>query len=306
MRIIFLGTPEFSVPILEALIASKHEVVAVITAMDKPVGRGMKEIRQPAVKIAALRHDIPVLQPPNLKKKNFVETLRSYLADLQVVVAFRMLPEVVWNMPPRGTMNLHASLLPAYRGAAPINWAIIGGESVTGMTTFLLQHQIDTGDLILQKELDIDPDDTAGILHDRMMEHSPQLVLESIDHIISQKELVKQDETKVSAAPKIFTADCEIDWSRSKQVIHNHIRGLSPFPTAWTTWQEKRLKIFRSSLPEIDVPVEAEGLYVKDGALYHSTADGGLEILELQVAGKKRMRSSDFVKGYSQVLPEIA
>ncbi len=238
-RIVFMGTPEFAVESLKALVKQDYNVVGVVTAPDKPAGRGYK-LQPSPVKRYALEQGLPLLQPEKLRDPGFLEELRGWKADLQVVVAFRMLPEVVWKLPPKGTFNLHSSLLPRYRGAAPINWAIINGESETGVTTFLLSHEIDTGHIIFQERTAIEETDTAGSLHDRLMAMGARLVLKTVDaitegtaHPIPQSELVS-DETVFTPAPKIFTEDCRIDWSRSVLEVYNHIRGLSPYPAAWT------------------------------------------------------------------------
>lgn len=249
LRIIYMGTPDFAVPSLEILVENGWNVVAVITAPDKPKGRGQKLIPSP-VKAAALKHEIPVLQPTNLKSPEFIEELKGYRADVQVVVAFRMLPEVVWNMPPRGTFNLHASLLPDYRGAAPINWAIINGEEETGVTTFFLKHEIDTGSIIYQEKEPILPQDNIGSLYEKLMARGSKLVLKTIEAIDKgDVDTYGQDEAKaLHHAPKIFKETCEIDWSKPARSIHNLVRGLSPYPAAWTTLQDKSCKIFATEI----------------------------------------------------------
>ena len=306
MKIIFLGTPEFSVPILQALYASEHQVIAVVTATDKYIGRGKNQLSESAVKKAALELGIPVLQPKNLKSQVFVDELKAYGADLQVVVAFRMLPVIVWDMPTLGTMNVHASLLPRYRGAAPINWAIINGEKFTGLSSFLLKHEIDTGDLIKQIEIPIGEDMSAGDLHDEMMKHSAKLVLDSIKFIQSTThQLQTQDNSLVSKAPKIHSPDCEIDWKQNAQNVHNHIRGLSPFPTAWSMLGKKRLKIYATSLCSIEFEENnIDGYFQSEKKLYHTTNDGIIEILRIQLEGKKRMTAEEFLRGSGQNLPK--
>ena len=234
LRIIYMGTPEFAVPGLDALVDSGCNVVAVITAPDKPAGRGLK-LQMSPVKEAALKHDIPVLQPEKLKSEEFLETLKSYQADLQIVVAFRMLPEVVWNMPRLGTFNLHASLLPQYRGAAPINWAIINGEKETGVTTFFLKHEIDTGDIIIQEKEEILPSDNVGTLYEKLMNKGAAVIVKTVKLIQSENYTTssQQFSEELNLAPKIFKETCEIDWNKSAIEIQNFVRGLSPYPAAW-------------------------------------------------------------------------
>lgn len=301
MRIIFMGTPDFAVPSLNILLKSEHEVVAVITATDKMGGRGKNKLIQSAVKQFAVANDLPVLQPKNLKAAAFVEELGLLKADLQVVVAFRMLPEVVWNMPPLGTINLHGSLLPKYRGAAPINWAVINGEKETGVTTFLLQHEIDTGDLLLQKSIPIGENETTGEVYNRLMEMGAGVLLDTVKLLASGDYTPQaQDTNQATKAPKIFHKTCEIDFARNTQDIHNFIRGLSPYPTAWTTLEEKKLKIFRTQ-KEICSHNYPIGTFVSDNKsfLKVSTLDGFVHLLDLQLAGKKRMKSKDFLNGYT-------
>lgn len=299
-RIIFMGTPEFAVPSLEVLLANDFNIVAVITATDKMGGRGKKQLLQSAVKKCALGHNIPVLQPRNLKAPDFVEQLRSFRADLQIVVAFRMLPEVVWNMPPMGTMNLHGSLLPAYRGAAPINWAIIHGESKTGLTTFMLKHEIDTGDLLFTTELEIGENETAGDLHDRMKMAGARLVLRSVGSLLSgDYQLIPQDDALVSKAPKIRTEDCRIDFRQSVNRVHNFIRGLSPYPGAWTVIDGKKVKLLRTlRAKSYETPCPGRIELDSDQSLFIHTRDGRIRVLELQMEGKRRMEVPDFLNGY--------
>lgn len=294
-----MGTPEFAVPSLEILVKSGWNVVAVITAPDKPKGRGQKLIPSP-VKECALKHQIPVLQPTNLKDAEFIKELEGYKADIQVVVAFRMLPEAVWNMPKKGTFNLHASLLPDYRGAAPINWAIINGEKETGVTTFFLKHQIDTGSIIFQEKEPIHPEDNVGTLYERLMEKGSKLVLKTIEavnknNVVSQE----QDETKAkNEAPKIFKDTCKIDWKNSALKIHNLIRGLSPYPAAWTIIDGKICKIYKSEIADqkLTIPV---GDFATDNKtfLHFQTGDKAMAITELQLEGKKRMGIEEFMRG---------
>lgn len=297
-----MGTPEFAVPALEILVQNNWDVVGVITAPDKPKGRGQKLIPSP-VKEAALKHGLNILQPTNLKSPEFQAELRALAADLQIVVAFRMLPEAVWNMPPIGTFNLHASLLPNYRGAAPINWAIINGEKETGITTFFLKHEIDTGSIIFQEKVEILPEDDLGSLYEKLMERGANLVLKTVEAIAADVVVaLPQDETKAQHhAPKIFKETGEIDWGNSAEAIHNLIRGLSPYPAAWTTLQGKNCKIFKSKVDSDSGKVKATGEFFTDGKsfLKFQSGAGMLEILELQLEGKKRMKVDDFLRGYS-------
>lgn len=300
MRIVFMGTPDFAVASLNKLVQANKNIVGVITATDKYGGRGGKKLIQSAVKKYAVEKGLKVLQPKNLKAAEFIKELQSLKADIQIVVAFRMLPEVVWNMPPNGTFNLHGSLLPQYRGAAPINWAVINGEQVTGVTTFFLQHAIDTGEIIDQKKLPIGPDDTAGIVHDNMMALGADLVLETINNIENGTiTSTPQDENLVSEAPKIFKETCEINWDQSIDEVYNFVRGLSPFPTAWTTLHEKMLKIYACS--NVKQPRSEDTPSIEsDGKSYLRiwATDGYLDITDLQIQGKKRMAIRDFLNGY--------
>lgn len=298
MKIVYLGTPDFAVPPLRILLENGYVIAAVVTAPDKPGGRQGMQIS--AVKKFALESDIPVLQPEKLKNPEFIEQLRAVKADLQIVVAFRMLPEVVWNMPTMGTMNLHGSLLPKYRGAAPINWAVINGEKETGLTTFLLKHEIDTGDLLFQERIPIDENETAGELHDRMMEAGADLVLKSVQALENHTIIpFPQEETEVTHAPKIFTETCRIDFARPLQEVHNFVRGLSPYPGAWTELDGKTLKILRAQKSASDETMPP-GAFISDGKnhLRISTLDGFLDVLELQMEGKRRMNVKDFLNGY--------
>lgn len=299
MRIVYLGTPEFAVPPLQILLDNGYDIAAVVTAPDKPGGRLGTQVS--AVKKFAVEHHIPVLQPEKLRNPEFVEQLRALKADLQIVVAFRMLPEAVWNMPPMGTMNLHGSLLPKYRGAAPINWAVIHGEQETGLTTFLLKHEIDTGDLLFQERIPIGENETAGELHDRMMEAGAALVLKSVqaleNHTVTP---FPQEETEVTHAPKIFTETCRINFKLPLQQVHDFVRGLSPFPGAWTELDGKTIKILRAQKSSAKVETMLPGTFVSDGKtqLRISTSDGFLDVLELQMEGKRRMNVRDFLNGY--------
>ena len=310
LRIIFMGTPEFAVASLEAMVKAKFNIIAVVTAPDKPAGRGMK-IQESAVKKYAMRHKLLVLQPEKLKDPSFLETLSELKADLQVVVAFRMLPEVVWNMPPLGTINLHGSLLPQYRGAAPINWAVINGEKETGVTTFKLQHEIDTGDILLQEKITIGEDETAGELHDRMKDVGAALVVTTIKGL-AEGQLTPQPQSATSTdgsgtvadviirkAPKIFTETARIDWRKTVDEIHNHIRGLSPYPGAFTDFGDKTLKIYRSK-KEISVPTSKPGRWESDGRswLKFACSNGYIYCNEIQLEGKKKMSIEEFLRGY--------
>lgn len=301
MNIIFMGTPEFAVPSLEILIQNGFNVVAVITAPDNPRGRGQKVGYTP-VKECALRYNIPVLQPLKLKAPEFLEELKSYKADLQIVVAFRMLPEIVWSMPPIGTFNLHASLLPRYRGAAPINWAIINGEKETGITTFFLKHEIDTGSIIYQETEPIHDNDTVGTLYERLMQNGAELVLKTVRAIESGSyPSVPQTETDgLPHAPKIFKETCEIKWDQPTENVRNFIRGLSPYPAAWTTLNDKTYKVYSASIPTgVKVGTTAVGQYTTDNKnyLYFKTADGWIAIDELQPEGKRKMNIAEFFRG---------
>lgn len=303
MRIIFMGTPDFAVASLKALIEAGEEVVAVVTGPDKPAGRGQK-MHSSAVKQFAVSQNIPVLQPVKLRDPEFLEELKSFQADLQVVVAFRMLPELVWNMPPKGTINVHASLLPNYRGAAPINHAILNGEKSSGVTTFLLQHEIDTGNILFFTEVPITETDNAGDLHDKLMVAGAELLIKTVNAIkegkvnpIPQDELSSNQELK--HAPKIFKEDCLIDWDKSTEEVFNQIRGLSPYPAAFTYLDDKVLKIY-SAEKEIVGHSEKPGSYISDGKtnIKFATADGFISLSEIQIEGKKRMAVTDFLRGY--------
>ncbi len=302
-RIVFMGTPAFAVASLNALLAAKMNVVGVVTAPDKPGGRGM-QLQQSAVKQFALAHNLPLLQPEKLKAPEFFEALSAWKPDLQVVVAFRMLPEKIWSYPPMGTLNVHGSLLPQYRGAAPINWAIMNGEIETGVTTFQLQHAIDTGDILLQDRIGITENMTAGELHDTMMEVGAQLLVKTLQGLVagniqSQPQRGVADESQIKHAPKIFTKDCEINWEAPVQNIHNHVRGLAPFPGAITKVDGKIVKLY-STLIEHENPKEAPGTFVTDGKSFAKFAckDGYLVLNDIQWEGKKRMPITDFLRGY--------
>jgi methionyl-tRNA formyltransferase len=304
MRIIFMGTPEFAVPSLEILLDNGYHVAGVVTAPDKPGGR--QGIMRSAVKQFAEAKGLKVLQPEKLKDPEFISALRELRADLQIVVAFRMLPEIVWSMPPMGTMNLHGSLLPKYRGAAPINWAVINGETETGLTTFLLKHEIDTGDLLFQEKVPIGPDETAGELHDQMMQIGAKLVLKSVKALEQGvTSPMPQADIEATHAPKIFAETCRINFDQPASKVHNFIRGLSPYPGAWTTLEGKTLKILRSSLDAGQWPLDPKqankiGQFYSDGKnfLQFRASDGFISVLELQLEGKKRMSVKDFLNGY--------
>lgn len=296
-----MGTPEFAVASLDALVKAGCQIVGVVTAPDKPAGRGM-QLQQSAVKQYAVANGLHVLQPEKLKNPAFVDELKSLQADLQIVVAFRMLPELVWNMPPMGTVNVHGSLLPQYRGAAPINWAIINGETQTGVTTFKLQHEIDTGDMLDSAVIPIPHTMNAGELHDVMKETGAQLLLKTIQALAdgSSREIPQPTTTDpLQHAPKIFTETTAIDWHRPVQQTYNLIRGLSPFPGAYSFLEGKKMKIYRSSIIH-QQPTTAPGTVVSDGKthLYFSTPDGYLSVEELQLEGKKKMPVIEFLRGY--------
>lgn len=305
LRIVFMGTPAFAVASLDALIIAGFNIVGVVTSPDKPAGRGM-HLQQSAVKEYAQEKHLPLLQPINLKDPAFLAALNTWHADLQIVVAFRMLPEVVWNNPSLGTINLHGSLLPQYRGAAPINWAIINGEKETGVTTFLLQQEIDTGQILLQEAIPIEPEETAGDLHDRMKMIGAQLLVKTVRGYmaqsivpVSQDDLLKKEPKLIHQAPKIRKETGRIDWSRNADEIHNLIRGLSPVPGAHTTLEGKMLKIFKAH-PLSKTLLKNPGSIDTDGHsfLHFQCGNGVIAVEELQLEGKKRMRTTEFLKGY--------
>lgn len=297
-----MGTPDFAVASLQALVENGYNVVAVVTAPDKPAGRGM-QLKASAVKEYAVTQSIPVLQPEKLKNEDFLNELRSYKADLQIVVAFRMLPEVVWDMPEMGTVNVHASLLPQYRGAAPINWAIINGEKETGVTTFRLKHEIDTGNILLQEKVAILPEDNIGTVYEKLMRKGAGLLIKTVDGLVDNTISEQPQPESVAAlkhAPKIFKEDCQIDWSKSTEEIHNLIRGLSPYPAAYTSIDGKQLKIFTSSFEKASTGIHSQGDYETDGKsfLKFAAADGWVNCLEVQYEGKKKMPVADFLRGF--------
>jgi methionyl-tRNA formyltransferase len=304
LKIVFMGTPEFAVASLDILIQNKYDVVGVVTVPDKPAGRG-QQIQQSAVKKYAQEKGLKILQPEKLKDESFINELKELKADLQIVVAFRMLPEVVWNMPPLGTYNLHGSLLPKYRGAAPINWAIINGETESGVTSFKLKHDIDTGNIMFQTKVPISKTTTAGELHDALMQVGAELVLKTVKAIESGNyELKPQDNLQSIHAPKLFKENCEIEWNNSCEKIYNLIRGLSPYPAAFTEFIDKNnqtvaIKIFNSEIEEVDHSYTM-GSVVSDGKTFLKAAcnNGFIHIKELQMAGKKRMLIEEFLRGF--------
>lgn len=319
IRIVFMGTPDFAVPTLDALVTGGYNVVGVITMPDKPAGRGHK-VQYSPVKQYAMVHNLPLLQPEKLKDEQFLSDLRAWEADLQIVVAFRMLPEVVWNMPRMGTFNLHAALLPQYRGAAPLNWAVINGDKVTGATTFFLDHQIDTGRIILKEPMEIGDEENVGSVHDRLMEMGKGLVCRTVDLLvdaegdvsriptIDQETLIQDLEastgiSELRPAPKIFKETCQLHYERTVRQLHNLVRGLSPYPAAWTTLGElSPVKVYRTSIVSEGKPQDtaAIGQVTTDNKSYiHVTcADGVLALEELQLPGKKRMEVRALLNGW--------
>ena len=305
LRIVFMGTPEFAVATLQALVENGYHVVGVVTQPDKPVGRHGSVVQAPAVKQYALAHGLPVLQPEKMKDEAFVEQLRGWGANLQVVVAFRMLPEVVWAMPQYGTFNVHAALLPQYRGAAPINWAVMNGETVTGVTTFFLDHDIDTGRIIMQRSFNIPDDADAEYVYDGLMHLGAQLCLETLEAVVAADgkpaTMAQEVVENLKSAPKIFKETCEIDWTKSARKVYDFVRGLSPVPGAWTTFvapdgKETVLKIYKTA--RTGEPATGSGrIETKNKKLLIAAADELLEIVELQMAGKKRMTARDFMNG---------
>lgn len=319
LNIIFMGTPEFAVGTLKALVEGGYNVVAVVTQPDKPVGRHQDTLQPSQVKQYALEHNLPVLQPVKMKDPAFIEELRSYNADLQVVVAFRMLPEIVWAMPRYGTFNVHAALLPQYRGAAPINWAVINGDTKTGVTTFFLDHDIDTGRIIEQRDFPIPDDADVEYVYDGLMNLGSEIAVSTINKIIAgdgKCESLPQDEFMRNAginseadlrhAPKIFKETCEINWKQTAKQVYDFVRGLSPYPGTWTTLvadNEKPLtmKVFKTSKTEIPSTAPAGTISVEGNHLYIACADNLLEIIELQISGKKRMMARDFLNGFKKI-----
>lgn len=314
LRIVFLGTPEFAVESLEAIISNGYNVVGVVTMPDKPAGRGHKMFQSP-VKLCALEHGIEVMQPVKLKDPEFVEHLCSLRADLFIVIAFRMLPEVVWTMPRLGTFNLHASLLPRYRGAAPINRAVMNGDTETGVTTFFLKHEIDTGDIISQERVEILPTDNVGDVHDRLMHLGAKLTVKTIDDIIAgtlrpipQDQLI--GDTEPTPAPKIFKEDCEICWNSPAETIHNHVRGLSPYPAAWSTLisddtEQGAVKIFETAILHDMAPLAPGEIAIQGDTLIVGTATAPVSILSLQAPGKRRVTTAEYLRGARLVTPRF-
>ncbi len=308
LKIVFFGTPDFAVESLKRLVEAGFYIAAVVTMPDKPAGRG-HHLLQSAVKQYAVSQGLPLLQPVNLKDEAFVSELRAIGADLHIVIAFRMLPQVVWAMPPLGTFNLHASLLPKYRGAAPINWAVMNGDSETGVTTFFLKHEIDTGDIIEQRRVPIGRTDNVETVHDRLMMLGADMVLHTVEAIVAgevkpipQEQLLHAGE-EPTPAPKIFKETCRIDWSRPAEQVYNHIRGLSPYPAAWTEWidaNEKTyaVKIFETGEPEPAQDLTPGALKTDGRRLWIACGDGWLEVKSLQQAGKKRMDTDAFLRGF--------
>ncbi len=302
-RIIFMGTPDFAVASLKALVEKNYNIVGVVTAPDKPSGRGRK-INTSAVKKYAESVNLNILQPEKFRNEEFLEELKSLNADIQIVVAFRMLPKVVWDMPKLGTFNLHASLLPQYRGAAPINWAVINGESKTGITTFLLNDKIDEGNILLQKEVMIDIKDDVGIVHDKLMEEGTNLIIDTVEGLYSNSLIPsKQNESlELKPAPKIFKEDCKVDWSNDIESIYNHIRGLSPFPGAWSKLTngdiETEVKILKSNFEKDEHNYDNGIILIDKKTMKVAVTSGYIDVLELQIAGKKRMKTSDLLNGY--------
>ncbi|MEY4927511.1 MAG: hypothetical protein RI894_1947 [Bacteroidota bacterium] len=302
-----MGTPDFAVPALEAILLTEHEVVGVVTATDKMGGRGNKQLIESDVKKCAMKHGLRILQPEKFRNEAFLSELRAINADLQVVVAFRMLPEVVWAMPRLGTINVHGSLLPKYRGAAPINWAIMNGERETGVTTFFLRHEIDTGNMILQGKTSIDENETFGQLYDRMKHIGAAVLVETLQKIATGDLNGKpQDERLACPAPKLFLENTQLDVTKTVAEVHRFVRGLSPHPAAWTTLNGLQLKVFDAK-QEIDTPTSPIGTFVSDHKKYLKIAlsDGYLHLLDVQLAGKKRMDIQAFLNGYKDLEAEI-
>lgn len=304
MKIVFMGTPEFAVASLDILVQNHYDIVGVVTVPDKPAGRG-QQLQQSAVKKYALEKGLNILQPEKLKEETFVNELKALNADLQIVVAFRMLPEIVWNMPPLGTYNLHGSLLPKYRGAAPINWAIINGESESGVTSFKLKHEIDTGNMLFQAKAPISKTTTAGELHDTLMQLGAETILKTVKAIESgQYELKPQDDAQSIHAPKLFKDTCKINWNKPAQEIYNLIRGLSPYPAAFTEFTDKNgqlitVKIYKTEMEETEQVLPVGNIW-SDGktSLKVACTNGFIHIKELQMAGKKRMMTEEFLRGF--------
>ena len=314
LRIVFLGTPEFAVESLDRIHSAGYDIAAIVTMPDKPAGRGHKMYQSP-VKLCAMSHGIGVLQPVRLKDPEFVDRLRALEADLFIVIAFRMLPEVVWTMPRLGTFNLHASLLPRYRGAAPINRAVMNGDTETGVTTFFLKHEIDTGDIISQERVEILPTDNVGDVHDRLMHLGAKLTVKTIDDIIAgtlrpipQDQLI--GDTEPTPAPKIFKEDCEICWNSPAETIHNHVRGLSPYPAAWSTLisddtEQGAVKIFETAILHDMAPLAPGEIAIQGDTLIVGTATAPVSILSLQAPGKRRVTTAEYLRGARLVTPRF-
>lgn len=301
IRIVFMGTPDFAVPSLKLLVENGYNIVGVVTSTDKFGGRGGKKLLESAVKKYAVSQNLTVLQPKNLKSKKFIRELKALKADLQIIIAFRMLPEIVWDMPRLGTYNLHGSLLPKYRGAAPINWAVINGEAETGVTSFKLKHEIDTGDTLIAEKINIEKTDTAGSLHDKMMMLAADVILETVKLVDTGKaDLKSQNETLVTKAPKIFHKDCKIDFDQKGTLIFNFIRGLSPYPTSWTIFREKKLKVFWAEFIQEEHTEHTETA-ITDGKtfLHIYCKDGYIAMKDIQWEGRKRMTINQFLNGLS-------
>lgn len=302
-RIVFMGTPDFAAHCLSKMLEEKFNIVGVVTVADKPAGRG-QQIQESAVKKVALAHQLPILQPLKLKDVDFLNELRAWNADLFVVIAFRMLPEVVWNMPPLGSINLHGSLLPQYRGAAPINHAIIQGEKQSGVTTFFIEQEIDMGNILLQEKTTIGENETAGELHDRLMNIGAKLVCTTLNGVfngtLKSKPQAEFDVNNLKHAPKIFKSDCEINWNNSAQEVHDFVRGLSPYPAAWTTFlmpEPKTAKIFKTQKSGRQISAKMSPVLIEKDQLFIACADGYLEVIELQLEGKKRVFADEFLRG---------
>lgn len=307
MKIIFMGTPEFAVASLDILLKNNYNVVAVVTSVDSYGGRGGKQLLESAVKKYAVAHDIPVLQPKNLKAPEFIETLKSYHADIQIVVAFRMLPEVVWNMPPLGTFNLHGSLLPKYRGAAPIHHAVINGDTETGVTSFRLKHEIDTGDILITRSMPIGEDENTGIVHDRMMVLGAEVILDTVRLIESGSyEFITQKDSEATKAPKLFHETCQINFDQPVHKVYNFIRGLSPYPAAWCVIDDKEVKILEATKETCDDDTPM-GEMITDQKKYLKIkcADGYISIIKIKPEGNKLMPITDYLNGHKIVSSKV-
>jgi methionyl-tRNA formyltransferase len=299
MRILFMGTPDFAVPSLRILLDHSYDVCGVVTAPDKPRGRG-QQVSYTPIKMFALQHRLPILQPENLKDLKFVSDVQHFAPDLVVVVAFRIMPQEVYTIPKLGSFNLHASLLPKYRGAAPINWAIMNGEFESGVTTFFLQDRVDTGSILLQARVKVDVDETAGELHDALSEVGAEIVLQTVRLIeLGKVQPRLQDDSLACPAPKIFKNDCRIDWKKTSQQVHNFVRGLSPHPASWTMHKGKTIKIYRTKIVEPESTAAGIVLQRTNDFLCVGTGTGAVSILEMQQEGKRRLNIEEFLRGYS-------